>query len=161
MMKYSLVLLTACLIFASCKKEFSLENYQPAQPVKEVRNYQLRAFYSDIPIDFIEYDNEVRSETDLWVYVKDYLKDDINEFHMDSTLVLIHQNDVKIPGNDEAVLTKSYIIGNDSEGMYMQFLGPEYEPLRYRLLEMNENYFIVYVKWRQGSTVYSRFERVW
>lgn len=161
MMRYSLTLLAICVIFASCSKELSLENGKPTEPLKEIsRKYQLRAFYSDIPIDFIENDDEIRSETDLWRYVNEYIKDDVNEFMNDTTEVLIYQNDIKIPGNDDPVLHKYYYIGTDSEGMYMKFLGPEYEQLRYRLLEMNDDYFIIYLKWKHGSTIYSRFERV-
>jgi hypothetical protein len=39
-------------------------------------------------------------------------------------------------------------------------MGPEYELLHYRLLEFNDDYFIIYLKWRHGSTIYSRFDRV-
>jgi hypothetical protein len=143
-MKYSLFLLAFCCILASCQKELSLENpghpeplptdpTVPAEPVKETRKYQLRAFYSDIPIDFIEGDDEIRSETDLWRYVKDYLTDDVYEFTVDSTEVMVHQHAKKIAGNNEASFSKTYYIGTDSEGSYMKFLGPEYEQLRYRL----------------------------
>ena len=163
-MKYSLILLISAVFFAGCEKELSLENgipTVPQEPAKETsRKYHLTAFYSDIPIDFVENDDEIRSETDLWSYVHDYIRDDINEFLVDSTAVLIHQNDIKIPGNNDPVLHKSYFIGTDSEGTYMKFLGPEYQPLRYRLLEINEDYFIVYLKWKHGSTIYSRFDRV-
>src|SRR5688572_27392869 len=160
-MKCFLILLITTMIFASCGKELSLENAQPPEPVKETsRKYQLKAFYSDIPIDFIEHDEETRSETDLWTYVHVYLKDDINEFYTDSTLVQIYQNEIKMPGNSAAVLQEYYLIGTDSEGAYMKFLGPDYEPLLYRLQEINDEYFIIYVKWRNGSTVYSRFERI-
>lgn len=164
LMKYSLIVLLASIIFAGCKKELSIENDKPAVPVipeKEIsRNYQLRDFYSDIPIDFVENDDEIKSETNLWPYVNEYLKDDINEFFSDSTLVLIHQNNIRITGIDDSVLEKYYSIGTDSEGTYMKFLGPEYEPLLYRLQVINEDYFIIFVKWKHGSTVYSRFERV-
>lgn len=160
-MKCFLILLITTMIFASCGKELSLENAQPPEPVKETsRKYQLKAFYSDIPIDFIEHDEEIRSETDLWTYVHVYLKDDINEFYTDSTLVQIYQNEIKMPGNSNAVLQEYYSIGTDSDGPYMKFLGPDYEPLLYRLQEMNDDYFIIYVRWNQGSTVYSRFERI-
>lgn len=163
-MKCSLILLITTLFFAGCGKELSLENSKPADLVVSVeeisRKYQLKAFYSDIPIDFIENDEEIRSETDLWVYVKDYIKDDINEFYNDSTLVQIYQNDIKIPGNSAAVLQKYYFIGTDSDGWYMKFLSPEYETLRYRLQEINEDYFIIYLSWKHGSKIYSRFERL-
>jgi hypothetical protein len=159
-MKYSLMLIITTMMLSGCQKELSLENGTPAVPEKETRKYQLRAFYSDKPIDFDESDNVVKSETDLWEYVNDYLKDDVDEFAMDSTEVLVYQNEKKIPGNDAPVLSKSYFIGTDAEGMYMKFLGPQYEPLRYRLQEMNDEYFIIYIKWRHGSTVFSRFERI-
>jgi hypothetical protein len=166
-MKYALivfVIFIVSMIFGSCAKELSLENGKPAEPIlpeKEIsRKYQLRAFYSDIPIDFVENDDEIKSETNLWPYVYDYIRDDINEFFNDSTLVLIHQNDIRIPGIDDNVLEKYYSIGTDSEGAYMKFLGPEYETLRYRLQEINEDYFIIFLKWKHGATIYSRFERV-
>ena len=159
-MKYSLLLLVIVLAFAGCQKELSFEKV-PVEPTKETsRKYQLRDFYSDIPIDFIEYDDTVKSETELWSYVNDYIKDDIDEFFTDSTLVRVYQNEIKKPGNDEPVFDMYYSIGTDSEGQYMNFIGPNYEPLKYRLQVINEDYFIIYVKWSQGATVYSRFERI-
>ena len=78
-MKYSLVVLLVSLIFASCEKELSLENGKPTDPVipeKEVsRKYQLKEFYSDTPIDFDETDDVIKSETNLWPYVYEYIKD--------------------------------------------------------------------------------------
>lgn len=170
MMKYSLILLAFSLFFVSCEKDLSLENGLPVTPEppvtpppppdKPTRKFQLTAFYSDIPIDFIENDDVVKSETNLWSYVNDYLKDDIDEFTENSTELLVHQGDNKIPGNDSAVLHKTYFIGTDSDGSYMRFLGPEYEVLRYRLLEMTDDHFIIYLKWKHGSTIYSRFDRI-
>jgi hypothetical protein len=159
------------MFFAACKKELSLENAQnenpvppppppPPPPVKQTHKYQLKAFYSDIPIDFDETDDIVKSETDLWAYVYDYVKDDVNEFTDDSKELLIYQGEIKYPGNDSTVLQRTYFIGNDEEGQYMRFLSPEYEALRYRLLEIDDEHFIIYLKWKHGSTVYSRFERV-
>ena len=69
-------------------------------------------------------------------------------------------NDLKMPGKDEATLDKYYLVGTDSEGQYMSFIGPDYEPLKYRLQVMTDDYFIIYVKWRHGATIYSRFERI-
>jgi hypothetical protein len=156
-MKHSLTLLFACTLFVSCEKEFSLENVQPQ---KQIRKYQLTAFYSEIPVDFDESDDVINLETDLWKYVNDYIKDDIDEFTDNEGEVLVHQNEKKIAGSDEPILYKTYSVGSDPEGMYMNFLGPDYEPLFYRLQEWNDDYFIVYVMWRPGVTVYSRFERV-
>lgn len=175
MMKYPLTLIAVCVFFASCTKDISLENAQPVNPEPPVvpppppppppapeptRKYQLTAFYSDIPIDLIENDEEVRSETDLWAYVNPYLKDDLNEFTNNGNELLIHQGEIKIPGNDSAVLHKTYFIGTDEDGAYMRFLGPEYEVLRYRLLEMTDEHIIIYLKWKHGSTIYSRLDRI-
>jgi hypothetical protein len=158
-MKYSLILVLALLTLTGCQKELSFENGLPVEK-ETTRKYQLRDFYSDVPIDFVEYDTEVKSETELWAYVRDYLKDDVNEFYLDSSLVRVYQNELKIPGNDAPVLDKLYAIGTDAEGPYMNFLGPDYEPLKYRIQEYNEDYFILYLNWKDGSTVYSRFERI-
>ena len=161
-MKYSLILAVIVLALASCQKELSLENAQkPDEPLKEIsRKYQLRDFYSDVPVDFDETDDTVKSETELWSYVKDYIKDDVDEFFDDSTLVRVSQNDIKMPGNDAAIMDKYYEVGADGDGQFMTFIGPDYEPLKYRLQEWNDDYFIIYVKWRHGATIYSRFERI-
>lgn len=161
-MKYSLLLALVALALSACQKELSFENGTPADaPAKEIsRKYQLRDFYSDIPVDFDEQDDTVKSETELWSYVKDYIKDDVDEFFNDSTLVRVFQNDLKMPGKDEATFDKYYLVGTDSEGQYMSFIGPDYEPLKYRLQVMTDDYFIIYVKWRHGATIYSRFERI-
>jgi hypothetical protein len=161
-MKYSLTLLLIVLALTACQKELSFENPgNPVEPDMEIsRRYQLRDFYSDIPVDFDEEDDTIKSETELWVYVKEYIKDDIDEFYNDSTLVRVFQNDIKMPGNEEVTFDKYYSIGTDSEGQYMHFIGPDYEPLKYRLQVMTDDYFIIYVKWRHGATIYSRFERI-
>jgi len=142
---------------SGCKKELSLENQQTE---KTLRKFQLKAFYSDIPIDFIENDDIIKSESDLWAYVNDYVKDDVNLFTDNNTDVQVYQNDKKLPGLDDAILYRTYFIGSDSEGSYMRYLAPDYTPLRYRLNEMTDDYFILSVKWKHGATVYSRFERI-
>ena len=123
-------------------------------------NYQLKSFYSDIPIDYIETDTIVKHETDLWSYVSDYLKDDVNDFIENTTDVQIHQNAIKMEGMNDAILHMKYVIGKDDKGAYMKFLDNEYKPLKYRLSKIAKNYFIIYLPWKNGSTIYSRFERV-
>src|SRR5687768_8705475 len=100
-MKYPLYLVVMALLFTGCKKELSLEGQEP--PVQQIPKFQLKAFYSDIPVDFDESDEEVKLETDLWAYVYDYIKDDINVFHADST-VEVHQQEKKMPGLEDAIL---------------------------------------------------------
>ena len=161
-MKYSLLLAVIVLALAGCQKEISFENVNgPDEPSKEIsRKYQLKDFYSDIPIDFDEHDDVIKSETNLWSYVNDYIKDDVDEFFDDSTLVRVYQNEIKIPGNDSPTFDKYYFVGTDADGQYMKFLGPDYEQLKYRLQEINDDYFIIYLPWKHGSTIYSRFERI-
>jgi hypothetical protein len=156
-MKYSVVLILILLFLSGCEKELSLEN---GKLPKTFRKYQLKAFYSDVPIDFLEYDDEVRYETDLWAYVNDYIKDDINVFTDSSTALAVYQNEIKMPGLDDPIIYTTYFIGKDNEGPYMRYLTNEYKPLRYRLIEINEDYFILGLKWRQGAMLFSRFERV-
>lgn len=152
-------------LFASCTKELSLELAQPL-PTKEEQfkklatsaSFQLRGVYSDIPVDFIENDTEVRQETDLWAYVSPYLKDDVNTFKLDYTNVTIEQRELKIPGNNNAIIEREYHIGTDSAGVYMDFLDNEYKPLQYRLHELGSDYFVLSTPWQDGATLYSRFE---
>lgn len=154
-MKYPLYLVVMALLFTGCKKELSLELQEP--PVQP--KFQLRAFYSDIPIDFDESDEEVKLETDLWAYVYDYIKDDINVFHADST-VEVHQHEKKMPGLEDAILYKKYAFGEDDGGAFMIYLDPFYRPLTYRLYEKTEDYFVIGLKWRDGAHLFSRFERI-
>jgi hypothetical protein len=153
-MKYSIPLILACFLFVSCEKEFSLEN------ARFVSKYRLTAFYSETPVDFIESDSMVNLETDLWAYVYDYLKDDVYAFTENDTSVLVYQNTNVMPGNSEPVLYKQYVLSNEEDGTYFDFLGPKYEPLHYRLIQKTNDYFIISVDWREGVTVYSRFDKI-
>ena len=115
-MKYSLLLLFVAVVFTACQKELSFENgLNSVEPSKEIsRKYQLRDFYSDIPVDFNEQDDTVKSETALWSYVKDYIKDDVDEFFNDSTLVRVFQNDIKMPGRQSTQLQQRVVIKSTS-----------------------------------------------
>ncbi|MEO8583903.1 MAG: hypothetical protein ABI415_08915 [Flavitalea sp.] len=178
---YFLISALAILLLASCSKELSLEQQQPPEikPVDTLQipvdtipagpdtttyfitgKYQLKNFYSDIPIDYIDNDSVVKHETELWGYVSEYLKDDVNDFIENTTSVEIHQNAIKMEGMNDAVLHMKYVIGKDDKGAYFKFLDNEYKPLKYRLSVIGKNYFIIYLPWKNGSTIYSRFERV-
>ena len=161
---FSLASLFALVSLMGCKKELSLE--QSASYIKEAqdfkafltdKNFRLTAFYTDTPIDYVENDAEVKSETNLWSYVSGYLKDDTNTFHDDLT-VDIAQNAIVMPGLTTAVLSRTYSIGSDGVGVYMQFLDYEYNPLTYRLKEISADHFIIYFLWKNGISLYSRFD---
>lgn len=156
-MKYTLILLTLCIFLSGCSKELSLETGQTAKPVIK---YQLKAYYSDVPIDFVQNDSVVKQETDLWEYVYDYVKDDYSVFSDSGTDVVVYQNSLKMSGLEDSILYKTYSIGVDAEGDYIQFLGPDYQPFSYRLQIFTDDYFIIYFEWKPGINIYSRFEKV-
>jgi hypothetical protein len=178
-MKYVLFVFMALVLFASCSKDLSQEGplpvipvippdttitipdtpVTPPPPVKPQIKFQLKAFYSDVPIDFDNTDGLTEKETDLWAYVQDYIKDDINVFLEDGT-VEVHQNGKKMPGLSDDVLIRTYAYGTDYAGDFMEFLSATYEKMKYRLYEKTDDHFIIGLKWKSGAHVYSRFERV-
>lgn len=126
------------------------------------KGFRPTAFYSDKPIDYIEEDSVIRSETELTKYIKTYLTDDKNVYVAPSS-IRIEQNELKIPGNDSANLIRNFKITHNSAGVYLDFVDYNYLPLRYRLQEFTNNYFIVYVNWQDkkrenSATLFSRFD---
>ena len=156
------------MLFTACEKELSQEG-SIVPPVIEpkpepelwdtVPTFQLKSFYSDIPIDFDDTDDEVRMETNLWRYVFEHVKDDYHVFRNDTT-VEVMQNSVKMAGLDDPILFKKYSIGADNNGQFMYYLTADYKQMKYRLYEMTDDYFIIGIKWKDQARVYSRFERV-
>lgn len=160
----SVACLVALLPVTSCEKELSTEgssvHLETAKAFNDFvgeKKFRLTAFYSNTPIDYIEDDGEVRAETNLWSYVSGYLKDDINIFYTDNTVDVV-QNEIKIPGIDDAVLPRTYSIGASESGAYIRFLDYQYNALQYNLESIGDNYFIVYVPWKDGVRLYSRFD---
>jgi len=100
--RFSLLTLITGISLAGCEKEMSLELSQEyikqANDLKEFvegRSFSLVDFYSNIPIDYIENDGEVREETNLWTYVSPYLRDDQYILYSNNTLDVV-QNNLKI-----------------------------------------------------------------
>jgi hypothetical protein len=166
-MKQLLFLLLAVACLCSCEKELSLEEsgLAPVPPLIEPAPqdtapvFQLTAFYSDIPIDFDESDDQIKLETDLWHYVLDYIKDDHYVLRNDSTVEVI-QNQIKKPGLAEPVLIRTYERGQDNLGNYIMYLTSSYNQSKYRLYEWDRHHFVIGLKWKDGARVYSRFERI-
>lgn len=166
-MKTSVILSVALIAVGlySCKKkdEVSAENKEKSEQFKAAivsQQYQVKDYYSDKPIDYIETDEEVKQETDLFEYVSPWIKDDHNVFDVSTNKVTITQNATKIAGNSAETLVKDFFIGADKDGVYFDFLNYQYEPLRYRLVEFTNTHFVVYTDWTAGAKVFTRFEVV-
>ena len=157
----------ALLSLSSCGKELSLE-MGDINAIKEkqfenllvARKFQLKGFYSDIPIDYVQTDDTVKQETNLWPYVSNYLKDDLNSFAANGTDVAVEQSAIKLPGNDDPVLHRKYSVTKDDKGVHVDFLDYQYNALKYDLYKVGPDYFIFSIKWKNGATLYSRFEIV-
>ena len=168
MRKLNLILIMgaiACVGMASCSKTLSDED--PATKQKSVdfqasvlaHKYKLVAFYADKPIDYITSDAEVRSETDLWKYVKFHILDDQNYFGANGELI-IYQNADKFPGNNDETIKGTYSISVSGKDVMMKFVDYIYVPTTYKLQEFDNAYFTIYVDGPSGSKLYSKYARV-
>jgi hypothetical protein len=120
--------------------------------------FRLTKYYSESPIDYIDTDQVVKAETDLWQYVSSWLHDDAYVFGSDGTLT-IQQNAIKIPSDPSPTITKQYAVEADREGVSFDFVGHEYQDLTYRLLSFNDSIVQVSATWN-GKTVISEYNRV-
>lgn len=164
---YLAVIVAATFALSSCKKDkgddINPEYIKKADEFKAFiasKVFQIADYYSDKPIDYIEDDTEIRSETELWKYVSPWLKDDYNVFNNNTNKVEITQNDSKISTDNSAVIVKDFNIGADKDGPYFNFLSHEYQPLKYRLVEFTGDQFIVYVNWHSGAKVFTKFHAI-
>jgi hypothetical protein len=160
---YLTVALLTTAFLSSCKKEdeASPEDKLKAEQFKAFilsKKFQVKEYYSDKPIDYVEDDAEVKSETELFNYVSVWIKDDWNVFDVNSGKVTITQNAHKIDGNDAETFVKDFNIGADKKGAFFNFLNYQYEPLKYRLVEFSGDSFLVYVDWHSGAKVFTRFQ---
>jgi len=125
----------------------------------DLKHFRLVDFYSDKPIDYVTTDTEIKSETDLRIYIKPYLLDDDNYFDNESGVV-ITQNQQKKPGLNDAVLTRNYSVSSDENGVYLDFLDYDYNPIKYKLGEYSTAVFTIYLDWPGGVKIFSKFERL-
>ena len=166
-MKQSLLFVLIALTFSamiSCSKtgDNKAANEKKAtefQTTIQLKHYRLVDFYSDKPIDYVQSDAVVKSETDLKVYIKPYLLDDDNYFDNEG-VVRITQNQQKKPGLTDAVLIRNYNVTSDENSAYLDFLDYDYYPVKYKLGEYTDVGFTIYLDWPGGAKVYSRFEKV-
>ena len=166
MRKLYLMLIPALCVFMSCSKSVSNQQNNAAQQRAndfqaslKAHKYKPVAFYSDKPIDYITTDAEVKSETDLWVYVKAYIKDDVNLFN-DNGTVTIYQNTDKMPGNEAATISVTYGAMVKGTDVMFNFVDYNYVATQYKLDQFDNAYFTVYVDGPAGSKLFSKFARV-
>jgi hypothetical protein len=157
-------LIAIAIIFCvfSCKKndgdDINPQDKEKAaqlQTFVDGNSFRLAKYYSLSPIDYIDTDQVVKSETELWIYVSEWLHDDEYLFNAGGT-VSIKQNAKKIEWSDSEVLTKNYKIEADKDGVGLKFVGHEYQPLDYRLISFNDTMLKVSAKWN-GKEVISEY----
>lgn len=163
---YSMLVMAAALsLGTACNKSLSEEDSAAKkragefQTSVEAHKYKIAAFYSDKPIDYITSDTEVKSETDLWAYVKEHIKDDENFFGAGGTLT-VYQKAVKIPDNSAETITTGYSIGAKGAEVGVTFVDYSYKPLEYKLHEFDNAYFTIYVDGPNGSKLFTKYARV-
>jgi hypothetical protein len=163
-MKY-LILSLAIFSFFSCKKSFAPDPVSAEDKAKakdlaaliQTHNYHLTKYYSLVPIDYIDTDNVVKAETDLWSYASAWLPDDSYSFSSNGD-VTIQQNQVKIPVDASAVIKRKWYIVADKDGVRFDFLGHEYQVLQYRLVSFSSTSIVVWAYWNKNKVkVYSEY----
>jgi hypothetical protein len=116
----------------------------------------LTKYYSDSAIDYIDTDQVVKAETDLWQYVSAWIKDDKYVFNSNGE-VTIQQNAIKIPADTSVTLTRSYSVEPTKDGVVFNFVGHEYQPLQYKLINYSDTSLKLQATWN-GKTVNSEYK---
>jgi hypothetical protein len=123
-------------------------------------------FYADKPIDYIETNTAVLAETDLSKYIIGYIKDDAIPFAQNHSLP-VTQNALKMPGNDSLVLDRTWniSISKEKDELYVTYLDYFYAPLKYTVVEFQDDYFLAYVDWTskvdptKTARLYTKFKK--
>jgi transposase len=151
------------VVVISCKKnnsdEISPEHKEQAAKLQthlEANSFRLDKYYSEKPIDYIDTDQVVKAETELWQYVSEWLHDDEYIFNANGT-VTIKQNAIKIPTSNSETITKSFDVEADKDGVLFRFVGHEYQDLNYRLISFNDSVVKVSATWN-NKTVISEYK---
>jgi hypothetical protein len=171
MVNFFTVALFSATVLTSCSKDDKKsDEIDPAYVAKSNefktfiagKNFQIKHYYASSPIDYIEDDNVVKSETDLDQYISPWLKDDYNTLDFTNNTVTVTQNSIKIDTVPDmgAVFTKPISVGAEKKGPVFNFMNYKYEPLKYYIHEIGSDYFIIYADWHSGEKVYTRFELV-
>jgi hypothetical protein len=165
-MKYPLVIIVGFALLACNKDDDKADPVNPADKAKAaaltefLKNDKLRltSYYSDTFIDYIDTDQVVMNEKDLWKYVSNWIKDDTYSFDASGN-VTIDQNDIRFATDTSAILTRSYSAEADKDGVAFKFIGHEYQPLNYRLITFTDTNLVVSATWN-GKKVISEYKTV-
>jgi hypothetical protein len=166
-MRYLVVIAVAILIWSCNKKDDPVANpISPENKAKAVAlsdflkndKFRLTKYYSDEFIDYIDTDQVVMQEKDLWGYVSNWLKDDTYSFDASGN-VTIEQNANRMETDTNAILMRNYSVAPDVEGVEFKFIGHEYQPLDYRLISFTDTNLIVSASWN-GKKVISEYKTV-
>lgn len=164
--QFCLIGFIAIATLTACEKEEVVnpikENEKKAEQFKasvsKEGGFVVTKFYADKPIDYVTTDDIVNLETDLNKYIFPHLLDDRNVLKPNGTLE-IHQNEIKKPLNDSAVLYRTWNIFSNRNGVFFEFVDEHYSQRRYKLDEFNDAYFILYLDWPvDGAKIFSRFD---
>lgn len=153
------------LLLGSCQKNVSNEqetNTQKAQAFKTFissgAHFRAVDFYAERAIDYDETDGQVKLETDLKKYIRDYLLDDDIIFGTNSQITFV-QNAVKIGTISSAEIHLPYRAVGDKSGVLFDYIDDQYNPLTYYLHEQGSTYFILSWKRPQdGVRLFSKYE---
>jgi hypothetical protein len=163
-MKASLIVIIVISLCSCKKKSEAVDPIKPEDKAKATalqlfikqKKLSLVKYYSESPIDYIDTDQVVKSETQLWSYVSAWIPDDKYTF-LTNGEVQVEQNAVKIPIDNSPVFSKLYSVNADAEGVAFAFLGHEYQYLKYHLISYSDTALIVHAKWN-GKTVISEYK---
>jgi hypothetical protein len=156
-------------VFISCKKDDGGEEPDGIKPEDKERaaalttmlqenKLRLSAYYSDTEIDYIDTDQVVKAEKDLWEYVSPWLHDDAYVFGSNGSLT-IEQNAIKIPEDASPTISKQYAVAADKNGVNFNFVGHQYQDLKYKLISFNDSVVTVSATWN-GKTVISEYKKM-
>ncbi|MBL7697925.1 MAG: hypothetical protein JNK79_07190 [Chitinophagaceae bacterium] len=163
-MKYLLVAVVALTVLACNKKSEAVDPIRSEDKAKAAalteflksEEFRLTKYYSDEPIDYIDTDQVVMQETELWQYVSNWLKDDAYSFSSTGDVV-IDQNATRYEADTAAILMRKFSVAADPEGVGFKFVGHEYQPLNYRLISFSDTNLVVWAKWN-GKKVISEYK---
>lgn len=161
-MKRALGIMLLVVVVISCNKNES-DGIKPEDKEKaaalsaqlQSSKFRLTRYYSETPIDYIDTDQVVKSESDLWQYVSTWLHDDAYIFGADGSLT-IEQGAMKIPGDASVSIMKDYAVAADKTGVGFDFIGHQYQDLKYRLISFDDTTVKVSASWN-GKTVISEY----
>lgn len=167
-MRVPFLVIIALFLFTvyACSKSETSDGIKPEDKTKaaamitflEKNPFQLKKYYSETPIDYIDTDQVVKAETDLWQYVSRWLPDDQYVFNTNGT-VAIMQNAILFPTDSSPTLSRQYSVKADKKGVAFDFVGHEYQDLKYRLIMFNDTLLKVSASWN-GKTVISEFNTI-